>query len=242
MTCLARSEPMRSRCTARPRSPNRGGTRGALVSATVMAFIEEIAHRPSQGANAPNLAFVILLASLLVAPMLAGAARLPPMVGLVLVGMLIGPHGLGILASKQISLTALGGFGLLYLMFNAGLELDLRKLLRNKRVAIMFAVLSFSIPFSFGITGARFLGYAWTAAILMGSNWGSHTLVTYRILRKLGLARNGAVSTVVGATAVTDTLVLLILSAVSVITRRRGGFAVQGLEMVIGLGVLVAWS
>ncbi len=201
-----------------------------------------IESRIATGANAANLAFLLLLLALIFAPMLAGFVRLPAMVGLVLAGMLIGPHGLGILASKQIALTALGGFGLLYLMFNAGLELDLKKLLKNKRVAIMFALLSFAIPFTLGITSARVLGYAWAAAILMGSNWGSHTLVTYPLLRRMGLSRNTAVSTVVGATAVTDTLALLVLAGVSVSARHTGSFLAQGVEVVIGLGLLVAWS
>ena len=207
-----------------------------------MELVHTIGHRIAEGSNASNLAFLLLLLALIIAPMIAGFVRLPAMVGLVLAGMLIGPHGLGILASSSISLTALGGFGLLYLMFNAGLELDLKKLLRNRRVTIMFALLSFSIPFTLGITSAKFLGYAWAAAVLMGSNWGSHTLVTYPILRKMGLARDRAVATVVGATAVTDTLALLVLAVVSVITRGSGGLAAQGAEMVIGLGVLVAWS
>ena len=100
-----------------------------------MEFLHEIGGRVAEGANASNLAFLLLLLALIVAPLIAGMVRLPAMVGLVLVGMLIGPNGLGILKSKTIALTALGDFGLLYLMFNAGLELDLRKLLRNKRVA-----------------------------------------------------------------------------------------------------------
>lgn len=207
-----------------------------------MGLLHVIEGRIAEGANASNLAFLLLLLALVVAPLLAGYVRLPAMVGLVLAGMLLGPHGIGILASKRIALSAIGTFGLLYLMFNAGLELDLKKLLRNKRVTIMFAALSFTIPFTLGLVSARFLGYAWAAAVLMGSNWGSHTLVTYPMLRKMGLARNRAVSTVVGATAVTDTSALLVLAAVSVITRRTGSFAAQGLEMVIGLSVLVAFS
>ncbi|MDX2086904.1 MAG: cation:proton antiporter [Kofleriaceae bacterium] len=207
-----------------------------------MELLDEIQGRVAGGANAPNLAFLLLLLALIFAPMLAGFVRLPAMVGLVLVGMLIGPHGLNILASKTIALTALGGFGLLYLMFNAGLELDLKKLMRNKRVAIMFALLSFTIPFTLGISSALLLGYATAAAILMGSNWGSHTLVTYPMLRKMGLSRNTAVSTVVGATAVTDTLALLVLAAVSVMSRRNASFAAEAIEIVIGLAVLVGWS
>lgn len=207
-----------------------------------MELLDEIGNRIASGANASNLAFLLLLLTLIVAPMLAGFARLPAMVGLVLAGMLIGPHGLGILASKSIALTALGTFGLLYLMFNAGLELDLKTLIRNKRVALTFALLSFAIPFTLGITSALFLGYAVAAAVLMGSNWGSHTLVTYPMLRKMGHARNHAVQTVVGATAVTDTIALLVLAAVSVTAGHQGSFLAQGVEVLIGLGVLVTWS
>jgi Kef-type K+ transport system membrane component KefB len=207
-----------------------------------MELLQVLENRIASGANASNLAFLLLLLTLIFAPMIAGFVRLPAMVGLVLAGMLIGPHGLGILASKTIALTALGGFGLLYLMFNAGLELDLKKLMRNKRTAITFALLSFVIPFTLGISSALLLGYAVAAAILMGSNWGSHTLVTYPMLRRMGLARNSAVSTVVGATAVTDTLALLVLAAVSVSARHTGSFATAGVQIVIGLGVLVVWS
>ena len=207
-----------------------------------MEFLHVLEERVAGGPNASNLAFLLLLLALIVGPMLAGLIRLPAMVGLVLVGMVIGPHALGLLASKEIALTALGGFGLLYLMFSAGLELDLRTLMRNRRVALMFALLSFAIPTLIGITSARVLGFAWAAAILMGSNWGSHTLVTYPMLHRMGLARNRAVSTVVGATAVTDTLALLVLAGVSVATRHRGSLLGQGGEVVVGLGLLAVFS
>ena len=129
--------------------------------------------------------------------------------------MALGPHGLHILDTKEIALSALGEFGLLYLMFSAGLELDLKLFMKMKRAAITFALLSFAVPFTLGVVSARLLDYKWAAAVLMGSNWGSHTLVTYPLLRKMGLSRNRAVATVVGATAVTDTAALLVLSVVS---------------------------
>lgn len=207
-----------------------------------MNLISTIGHRLSEGANAANLAFFILIVALIAAPMIAGLVRVPAMVALVLVGMTVGPHGLGVLATNQIALGALGDFGLLYLMFNAGLELDLRKLVRNERAAVAFAALSFVIPFSLGLVGARLLGYVWAAAVLMGSNWGSHTLVTYPMLRELGLAHNRAITTVVGATALTDTSALLVLAAVSVVTRRTGSFLAEGAELMLGLAILAVWS
>lgn len=198
-----------------------------------------IVHRIATG---PTLAYAILVLALMLAPRIAEVLRLPAMVGLVLAGMALGPHGTGLLASKQIALSALGEFGLLYLMFSAGLELNLKLLVKMKRVAITFATLSFAIPFTLGVVSAWLLGYKAAAAVLMGSNWGSHTLVTYPLLRKLGLSRNRAVATVVGATAVTDTAALLVLSIVSGTVKPAGALGVQILGIAFGLVALTAWS
>jgi Kef-type K+ transport system membrane component KefB len=179
----------------------------------------------------------------MLAPRIAELIRLPAMVGLVLAGMALGPHGFRLLPTKEIALSAIGEFGLLYLMFSAGLELDLKLFMKRKKAAITFALLSFAIPFTLGIVSARFLHYKWAAAVLMGSNWGSHTLVTYPMLRQMGLARNRAVATVVGATTVTDTSALLVLSVVSGVVKPTGlSLPVQLGGIVIGLAVLVAWS
>src|ERR1700744_4080023 len=164
------------------------------------------------------------------------------MVGLVLAGMAVGPHGLRWLDTEAIALSNWGTFGLLYLMFAAGLELDLKLFARMKKAAITFAVLSFAIPCALGIFSARLLAYAWAGAVLMGSNWGSHTLVTYPLLRQMGLARNRAVGTVVGATAVTDTSALLVLTGVVASVKKVGGVGVQVAEIAIGRAILTGWS
>ncbi len=189
-----------------------------------------------------TLPFALLVLTVLLAPRIAETLRLPGMVGLVLVGMALGPHGLSVLATKEIALQALGNLGLLYLMFSAGLELDLKLFVKMKSAAITFALLSFAFPFTLGLGSAKLLGYNWAAAVLMGSNWGSHTLVTYPLLRAMGLARNRAVSTVVGATAVTDTSALLVLSVVSGTVKPTGSMAVQLLTIAVDLAVLVSWS
>ncbi len=201
--------------------------------------VKVVGERIAQG---PTISFLILMLALIVGPRLAEKLRLPAMVGLVLAGMAAGPHGFRLIDSHKIALSALGDFGLLYLMFSAGLELDLKRFARMKKAALAFAVLSFAIPFTLGIVSARFLGYAWAAATLMGSNWGSHTLVTYSLLRNMGLARDPAVGTVVGATAVTDTSALLVLAGVSASVKKAGGFGLQGAEIAIGLIVLGLWT
>jgi Kef-type K+ transport system membrane component KefB len=192
--------------------------------------------------DGPTLAFFILTLLLIIGPRFATALRLPAMVGLVLAGMAVGPHGFGLLASKKIALSALGDFGLLYLMFAAGLELDLKRFLSMKRAALIFASLSFIIPFTLGLVSAKFLGFATAAAVLMGSNWGSHTLVTYPMLRGMGLGRNPAVGTVVGATAVTDTTALLVLAGVSASVAKSESFTMMGAEIAVGLVLLGVWT
>ena len=206
-----------------------------------MHILKIIADRLAQG---PTLGYAILvLHPSCSRPRLAEKVRLPAMVGLSCSrGWRSRPHGTHVLATKQIALSALGEFGLLYLMFSAGLELDLKLLLKMKRAAVTFAVLSFAIPFTFGVLGARLLAYGWAAAVLMGSNWGSHTLVTYPLLRQMGLARNRAVATVVGATAVTDTSALLVLAVVSGVVKPSGRLSFQLLGIAIGLAVLGIWS
>jgi Kef-type K+ transport system membrane component KefB len=190
----------------------------------------------------PAVAYLVLTLAIIIGPKLAEKLRLPAMVGLVLVGMAVGPHGFRLIDTHDIALSALGTFGLLYLMFSAGLELDLKLLSRLRRAALTFAVLSFVIPFTLGLVSAKLIGYAWAAAILMGSNWGSHTLVTYPMLRQMGLSRIAPVGTVVGATAVTDTSALLVLAGVSASVKKAGGFGVQSLEIVIGLAALGVWT
>jgi Kef-type K+ transport system membrane component KefB len=202
-------------------------------------ILGDILHRITSG---PTLAYAILILALILAPKIAEALRLPAMVGLVLAGMALGPHGTRALASKEIALSSIGEFGLLYLMFSAGLELDLKLFMKMKRAAVTFALLSFAIPFTLGIVSARLLHYHWAAAVLMGSNWGSHTLVTYPLLRQMGLARNRAVATVVGATAVTDTSALLVLSVISGTVKPGGALSLQLLGIAVGLAVLGVWS
>jgi Kef-type K+ transport system membrane component KefB len=205
----------------------------------VLHAARALGERISQG---PTLSFFFLTLALVLGPRLAQLVRLPAMVGLVLAGMGFGPHGARLLDPAKIALPALGHFGLLYLMFAAGLELDLKLFTRMKKVAITFALLSFAIPFTLGIVSAKLLGYAAAAAILMGSNWGSHTLVTYPMLRTMGLARNPAVSTVVGATALTDTSALVVLAGVSGSVKGSGGLALQSVEIVVGLVILAIWT
>jgi len=161
-----------------------------------------------------GLIFAVLTAAILLAPLLARLTRLPEVVTLVLMGFVIGPAGLGLL-ERQGLIATLGGAGLLYLMFVAGLELDLDDFIEHRRHSIGFGIATFLIPMTMGTGVALALGFELLAALLLASCWASHTLITYPVFQRVGTVNNRAVATSVGATIITDTLALLVLAVVA---------------------------
>jgi Kef-type K+ transport system membrane component KefB/nucleotide-binding universal stress UspA family protein len=180
-----------------------------------------------------------LLAVILFAPFAAERIRLPGIIGLLLGGFFVGPSGLGILRGTD-EVNALGEIGLFYLMFLAGLELDLLVFARIRKAAISFGLLTFALPLAAGATVARLLGFDWPASILIGSLWASHTLVMYPIIQRYGLMADPSVATTVGATVITDTLALLVLAVIAGSATGEATLTSQ-LLLLVGLGVTVAW-
>ncbi|MEN6575520.1 MAG: cation:proton antiporter [Phycisphaerales bacterium] len=171
----------------------------------------------------PILIFATVLALILVAPMLARRVRLPEIVGLIAAGAIFGPHGLGLLARDQ-TVHLLGTVGLLYIMFLAGLEIDLHQVRRNRSHAVVFGLLTFGIPLVLGIVmGMRVFGMTIPVAILLASMFSSHTLVTFPAVGKLGLTKSPSVTTAVGGTIITDTLALLVLAVIAGASRGELG-------------------
>ena len=162
----------------------------------------------------PVLVFGTVMVLILVAPIIARKVRLPEIVGLIAAGIFVGPHGLGLLARDQ-SIELLGQVGLLFIMFLAGLEIDLNQVRRNRSHTIIFGLITFSIPLAMG-TGLGYWVFGMTVpvAILLASMFSSHTLLTFPAVGKLGLAKARSVTTAVGGTIITDTLALLVLAVV----------------------------
>jgi Kef-type K+ transport system membrane component KefB len=171
-------------------------------------------HLPELPLTAPGLLFAVLTAAILLAPLLARRLRLPEIVAVVIVGFAIGPTGLGLVERAGV-VEVLGNVGLLYLMFVAGLELDLDDFIEHRRDSIGFGVLTFLAPMTLGTLTALALGYGLLAALLLASCWASHTLVTYPVFQRVGTMGNRAVATSVGATIITDTAALLVLAVVA---------------------------
>lgn len=204
-----------------------------------MHLLQELFHLDMP--TGPAREFLAVVVAIIVGPLLAERARIPGIIGLLVGGLVIGPHGLGIIHQTDAVVPALGHLGLLYLMFLAGLELDLEVFRRNRRAAGIFALVSFSVPMLFGFGSALGLGFALAAALLMGSVWASHTLVVYPVFRRYGLTTNRAVATAVGATVLTDTLSLIVLAGVAGVTTGKVSGPVLLAHLLIGLALLGAW-
>jgi Kef-type K+ transport system membrane component KefB/mannitol/fructose-specific phosphotransferase system IIA component (Ntr-type) len=167
----------------------------------------------------PVVLFAAVAVIILVAPLLAARAKLPGMIGLILAGAILGPNALDWLARDQ-TIVLLGTVGLLYIVFMASLEIDLAGFRRYRAQSLLFGALSFGVPQGLGaLMALHLLGFEFAAAILLASMFGSHTLLAYPIVSRLGLAKSRAVTTAVGGTLVTDTAALLVLAVVAGSTR-----------------------
>ncbi|MBD2018901.1 cation:proton antiporter [Leptolyngbya sp. FACHB-36] len=180
----------------------------------------------------PIVAFVVLLAVILFIPPLFEKIRLPGLVGLLVAGVALGPDGLHLLSSESETMRLLSDIGLVYLMFVAGLEVDLEQFQRTKHRSIGFGSFTFLVPLIFGIIVGRVFGFGWNASVLIGSLFASHTLLAYPIVSRLGVVGNEAVTVTIGATIFTDVGALLVLAVC--IGIHAGDFTPAKLATLIG--------
>ncbi|MEX2584605.1 MAG: cation:proton antiporter [Gemmatimonadota bacterium] len=185
----------------------------------------------------PVLIVAISAVLFLLAPMLAEKVRLPGLVGLILAGAIVGPNALNLLARSN-TIILLGTVGLLYLMFMAGIEIDLHEFKRYRNRSLIFGAITFFLPQTLGTAVMLGLGYELPTSILIASMFASHTLVAYPIALRLGVGKNQAVTTTVGGTIITDTAALLVLAVIAASTEGALDTAFW-IRLVIGLGIYV---
>ena len=154
----------------------------------------------------------LVLAIILLVPMVSRKVRIPSIVGFILVGVLIGPHGLHLI-DQSVTIQTLGKMGMLYIMLQAGIEIDINDFSQHRRGAVIFGFYSFIVPFGLGLLTSWLLGYDWTTCALLGAMYGSHTLMTYPIISRYGVQKNPAANIAVGGTMLTITLALLVLAS-----------------------------
>lgn len=161
----------------------------------------------------PVTVFLVIVGIMLIAPLLFERFNLPGIVGLILAGVVVGPHGLGLLERDE-TIVLLGTVGLLFLMFLGGLETSLDDLKKNAGPALGFGFLTFLTPMVV-CTGAMMLvGYSLLASILVASCAASHTLVALPVLNKLGIMKAPPMTATLGGTLITNVLALLVLAVV----------------------------
>jgi Kef-type K+ transport system membrane component KefB/nucleotide-binding universal stress UspA family protein len=198
----------------------------------------------------PVAVFLVMMSVLLIAPLLFERIKLPGIVGLIIAGVIIGPHGLGIL-ERDNTIILFGTVGLLFLMFMAGLETSLNDLKDNASKATIFGLATFLVPMILGTLAMLSLGYSLLASILVASCFASHTLLALPIAIKQGIMRTQVVTTILGATLIVNILALLVLAVV--VKAEQGdltiGFwlflipalTIYTLATILGLPILGRW-
>jgi Kef-type K+ transport system membrane component KefB len=180
--------------------------------------------------------FSLVLFIILFAPILLKKIKVPHIIGLILAGVAVGPYALNLLR-RDSSIVLFGTVGLLYIMFLAGLEIDISEFKKNRRKIIFFGLVTFMLPLIFGTLASYYiLGYGWLSSILLASMFSTHTLVSYPIASKYGVSRNRAVALTVGGTMITDILALLILAIIAGMTK---GEVTPAFWMTLGLSTIV---
>ena len=188
-------------------------------------FISDLSHHFAVPFTNPVLIFALLLFIVLVSPMLLKRLNVPSIIGLIVAGVIIGPHGMNLI-SDGAGVNMFSTIGLLYIMFIVGLELDLKEFKANQNKSVVFGFFTFLLPLIMGYPILRYLlGYDVYASFLTASMFSTHTLVTYPIVSRMGVSKNQAVAITVGGTILTDTAVLIILAVV--INSSQGAFDIQ---------------
>ena len=162
----------------------------------------------------PVLKFLLILVIILSAPLLLNKLKIPHLLGLIIAGAIIGPNGLN-LVLRDSSIILSGTAGLLYIIYLAGLEIDMGDFKKNSGRSFVFGMYTFLIPMALGIVaGLYVLHFSMETSILLASMFASHTLIAYPIISKLGITKDKSVTITVGGTMITDMLALLVLTVI----------------------------
>ncbi len=167
----------------------------------------------------PILTFSLLLLIILLSPILLRKLKVPALIGLIISGIIIGPKGFGVISKSNLTegyVYMFKTFGLLYIMFMAGLELNMQDFRRYRNKSITFGALTFFVPLLLGYPICRYvIGLNEIGSLLTASMFATHTLVAYPILSKYGITKLDSVAIAIGGTILTDTAVLIILAVIS---------------------------
>ncbi|HUW04003.1 MAG TPA: cation:proton antiporter [Acidimicrobiales bacterium] len=187
--------------------------------------------------SSPAFGFTVVGLVIVFGPLVAERLRLPGLLGLLTCGAVIGPNMLDVLP-RFAGLEAVGSIGVLYLIFLAGLQLDIEAFVRYRLISGGFGLLTAAIPMAMGTGVALMFNIELRPAVLIGSFWASFTLIAYPTVAKFGLTKTRPVAAIVGASAITDTISLVVLAFIVGAETGDASGARLLLEIVIGFLVL----
>lgn len=175
---------------------------------------DKLSHAFDIPLSNPVLIFALVLFIILLSPILLRRIKIPGIIGLILSGIVIGPHGVNLL-EQNAAVDLFSTIGLIYIMFIAGLELDMNEFKKSQHKSLLFGFFTFAVPISIGYTVFYYLlGYDAVPSLLIASMLATHTLVAYPIVNNYGISKNEAVAIAIGGTILTDTAVLVILAVI----------------------------
>lgn len=186
--------------------------------------------------KSPVLVFSLILFIILLAPIVLGKIKVPGIIGYIISGIIIGPNGFNLL-EKNSAVNLFSTIGLLYIMFIAGLELDMAEFKKKKYKSFTFGFFTFIIPLVLGFPICYYLlDFSLSASILTSSMFATHTLVAYPLASRYGISKNEAVAITVGGTILTDTAVLIILAVI--IGSQQGSLDMLfWVQLIVSLGI-----
>ena len=164
--------------------------------------------------TAPVPIFLTVMAIILLTPLVLSRLRIPHVIGLIVAGVVVGPHGFNLLA-RDMSFEVFGQVGILYLMFLAGIEIDMYHLRKNLRKGMTFGLFTFIIPLILGaLVAMAALRMHFLEATLLASMFAAHTLIAYPIVTRFGVTKSPAVVIAIAGTIVTVLGSLIVLAGV----------------------------
>lgn len=192
----------------------------------------------------PVAIFTLIISIILFVPYISRKIKIPSIFGLILAGLVIGPNGSGLLSSSE-GVSVFAAVGLLYIMFLAGLEINLASFVESKNKSLFFGAATFFVPLVLGYFVLRYaMGFSFLAALLVASMFSTHTLLSYPIVSRLNITRRESVIVTIGGTIITDTAVLVLLTVITTAYEGKltGLFWVQIIVSLIIFVFAVLWG
>jgi len=192
----------------------------------------------------PVAIFTLIISIILFIPYISKKIKIPSIFGLILAGVIIGPNGSGLLSNSE-GVSVFAAVGLLYIMFLAGLEINLSSFVENRNKSIFFGAATFFVPLIIGFSILKYLlSFAFLPALLVSSMFSTHTLLSYPIVSRLNITRRESVIVTIGGTIITDTAVLILLSVITAAYEGKltGSFWIQLISFLVLFVFIVLWG